>query len=55
MDRLLHRLIHEEEAQGMMEYALIIAFVAAACIGVWTLFGEKIMALIKRITGDIPD
>jgi len=48
MKELMHRLIYEEEAQGMMEYALIIALVAVAAVVVIAAFGDKIIAIFTK-------
>lgn len=43
----------EEEGQGMVEYALIIGLIAVVVIGVITLLGTDILALLTQITDAI--
>jgi len=44
----VRQLIFEEEAQGMVEYILIIAVVALIVIGGIKIFGEKLKSLFER-------
>ncbi len=41
---LVKRLVKEEEGQGMVEYALIIALVSVVAIGILTTLGTDITA-----------
>lgn len=43
----LPRTLREEEGQGMVEYALIIVFVALAVIAALALFGPKVANLFN--------
>jgi pilus assembly protein Flp/PilA len=43
-------LIKNEEGQGMVEYALIVAGIAVVIVVVIALFGDKITLLINGIT-----
>lgn len=56
---MLKKLLLEEEAQGMVEYILIIAIVAVAGIAILNIFGDRIRDWFNR-TGEnldeaIPD
>lgn len=56
MLNLLNRMksyLRNEKGQGMVEYALIIAFVAIIVIGAVTLFGEQIKTIFTNITGGL--
>ncbi len=46
----LKRLVTEEEGQGMVEYALIVAAIAAVAGVVFVTLGDKIKALFNGIT-----
>jgi pilus assembly protein Flp/PilA len=46
--------IHSEEAQGLVEYALILVLVAVAVILILTTFGEEITVLYELITAMDP-
>lgn len=37
-----------ESGQGMLEYVLIVVFVAVAGITVWRVFGQNVRALVER-------
>jgi pilus assembly protein Flp/PilA len=43
-----------ERGQGLMEYALILLFVAVAVLAILTLLGPQIGNLYSRISGCIP-
>ncbi len=45
----LKRLVIEEEGQGMAEYALILAFIAVACLAAYRTLGTKINAEVKKV------
>ena len=45
----LKRLVIEEEGQGMAEYALILAFIAVACLAAYEALGPKIKAEVKKV------
>lgn len=45
--KLLQR---DQRGQGMVEYALVIAFVAIVVLGAVTLFGTQLSALFTSIT-----
>ena len=44
-----------ERGQGMLEYILIVVFVAVAGIGVWRVFGQNILALLKKANSSLVD
>ncbi|HCC06940.1 MAG TPA: hypothetical protein DEP72_02060 [Clostridiales bacterium] len=43
----------DERGQGMVEYALVIAFVAIVVLGAVTLFGDQLGVLFTNITSAI--
>jgi pilus assembly protein Flp/PilA len=45
----LKRLVIEEEGQGMAEYALILAFIAVACLAAYKALGTKINDEVKKV------
>jgi pilus assembly protein Flp/PilA len=45
----LKRLVIEEEGQGMAEYALILAFIAVACLAAYRTLGTKINAEVEKV------
>lgn len=49
LNKLFLQLKNDERGQGMVEYALIIAFVAILIIGSLTIFKDKIVALFTTI------
>lgn len=46
---MLARLMIEESGQGMAEYALILAFIALACITAFSSLGKTIEAKITAV------
>lgn len=49
----LMRLVREEEGQGMVEYILIIAAIAAVCIVAFQLIGSNADTKLTSVAGDI--
>lgn len=49
MKKIMNWLKNEESGQGMVEYGLIIALIAAVVIGAVTLLGPKVNELIESI------
>ena len=49
MKTLLGRLVREEEAQDLIEYALLAAFIALACVAAMTLVGGGVNGLFTSI------
>ncbi len=49
MKKFLHRFSRDERGQTMTEYALILAVVAVAVIGVMTLLGDKVKAIFQSV------
>lgn len=45
----LKRLVIEEEGQGMAEYALILAFIAVACLAAYNALGTKINDEVEKV------
>ena len=43
----------EEDGQGMVEYALIIALIAVACIIAFATLGQKIKGKADKVSGDL--
>lgn len=54
MKRIAEWIISEESGQGMVEYSLIISFVAIALIFSFTLFREKLQVSINKTSNNIP-
>ena len=54
MKRMLNEIMKDEEGQGMVEYGLIIAGIAIACIAAIWLLGPKIANMFKGVTDAIP-
>ena len=50
---IIKRLILEEEGQGMAEYALILVFIAIACIAGYRAFGQALDARVNDIGSKI--
>lgn len=44
----------DETGQGLMEYALILAFVAALSLGVLTVLGTSVNTLIQSVANVFP-
>jgi pilus assembly protein Flp/PilA len=55
MFHLLSRLWHEEDGQGMVEYALIIALIAIVVIVALGPLGKRIAALFQSTTDNLPE
>jgi len=49
MKKIMNWLKNEESGQGMVEYGLIIALIAAVIIGAVALLGPKVLGLIESI------
>jgi pilus assembly protein Flp/PilA len=49
MKRILNKIVRKEEGQGMVEYVLIVAGIAAVIIAALAIFGPKLAALIGGI------
>lgn len=50
---IMKRLVREEEGQGMVEYALIIALVSVGLVAGLGLFKTQIAATFTKITGSL--
>lgn len=46
---MIKRLVKEEEGQGMVEYALIVAAIAVAVMGILYFMGDKIAGKFEDI------
>ncbi len=53
MKKLLKKLVMEEEAQGMVEYILIVALVALVVVGAVRMFGGKVQKLFSDKAGEL--
>ncbi len=53
MMNTIKRLVHEEEGQGMAEYALILVAIAVACIAAYKLLGGEINNTIDDVKGNL--
>jgi Flp pilus assembly pilin Flp len=50
---LIPALLADENGQGMVEYALIIALLSIATIGVMTTLGNRIRTTLSRAAGSL--
>ena len=55
MKTFLGRLVREDEAQDLIEYALLAAFIALACVAAMTLVGGGVNGLFTSIKGKLDD
>ncbi|MGI6119144.1 MAG: Flp family type IVb pilin [Desulfosporosinus sp.] len=55
MKEMLKRFVREEDGQGMVEYALIVAAIALIAVGAIWAFGDKIEAFMGNIDLDPAD
>ena len=46
---LVSRFVKEEDGASLVEYGLLVALIAVACIAAMTLLGTKISALFGRV------
>jgi pilus assembly protein Flp/PilA len=53
MKLLFSRLVREEEGQDLIEYALLAAFIALACIAAMGLVGNGINTLFTKVNTDL--
>lgn len=53
MFRTLQNLIADERGQGLAEYGLILALVAAVCVGAVTTLGGNVDTALKNVGGKI--
>ncbi|MBC5799824.1 MAG: Flp family type IVb pilin [Candidatus Eremiobacteraeota bacterium] len=49
------RLLGDDSGQGLLEYAIIIAFVALVAVGVVTLFGKKTVNSLNNSAALVPN
>ena len=49
----LARLVKGKNWQGMTEYIIIVALIAIAAIGIYTLFGKQIREVVGAISGQL--
>ena len=49
----LKNFINDEEGQDLVEYALLLGFVAVACVATLTLLGTKISGYFTSVTGKL--
>ena len=55
MKALFNRLVREEEGQDLIEYALLAAFIALACVLAITAVGGGISTLFNKVNKDLTD
>ncbi len=49
-------ILKDEEGQGMVEYALILSFIALAVVGALTFFGESVKTnLYEKVTDNFAE
>ncbi len=49
------RMLSDESGQGLLEYALIIAFVALVAVGVVTAFAKKVVNSLNNSAAQVPN
>jgi len=45
-------LLSREEGQALVEYAIILALISIACIGVLRLLGSDVSGMFSKVVGD---
>ena len=50
---MIKKFLKDESGQGMVEYILIIALVAAVLVGLFKMFGTQMSDLFKKAIGTI--
>ena len=53
MKEIMKWFANEEEGQGMVEYALILALIAIAAIAILPGLGEKVANIFKQVDGKL--
>lgn len=53
MTKLWNLFVSEESGQGMVEYGLIVALIAVACIVAFTALSGGIQGVLNQITGEL--
>lgn len=53
MQKLISRLMKEEDGQGMAEYGLILALVAIVVIGALTLLGGNLNGILSNVANTL--
>ena len=57
MDRLVmfvNRLVRTDEGQDLLEYAMLVALIALACVVAVTAAGTKVQAVFEQVVSQIP-
>ena len=54
MKEMMNWIANEEEGQGMVEYALILALIAIAAIAVMSPLGDKIKGIFQKASDALP-
>jgi pilus assembly protein Flp/PilA len=50
MESFVKRLVFEEEGQDLVEYAILLAFIALACVAAVTALGTSISGLFGKVS-----
>jgi len=50
----LRKLVHHDDGQDLLEYALLIALIALVCVGAVALAGTAVSNVFTNIAGQIP-
>ena len=53
MTKVLARFVKDESGATAIEYGLIAALVAVACIGAWTAVGTRLIAVFTRVSDEL--
>ena len=54
MKEMMNWIANEEEGQGMVEYALILALVAIAAIAILPSLGNKVKSVFSQVDASLP-
>lgn len=52
--KTLESLIRDEDGQSMVEYGVIVAVIAAVCIGAFTKVGTKVQSTLTTLANNMP-
>ena len=54
MKKLLISLVRDDQGQDLVEYAMLVALIAIACVGGVTTFGTNVNAFFASISTQVP-
>ena len=53
ISRTLTALMHDEEGQGLVEYALIVVFISLVAVGALTAIGTNVNDVLQRMAAEM--